>query len=49
MLILLKRNSNKIYKIKEKATQFSGIVVRVPGYKSRSPGSSPGATRFSEE
>jgi hypothetical protein len=26
-----------------------GLVVRVPGYRSRSPGSTPGATRFSEK
>jgi hypothetical protein len=26
-----------------------GLVVRVPGYRSRSPGSIPGATRFSEK
>jgi hypothetical protein len=26
-----------------------GLVVSVPGYKSRDPGSIPGATRFSEK
>jgi hypothetical protein len=26
-----------------------GIVVRVPGYRSRGPGSIPGSTRFSEK
>jgi hypothetical protein len=26
-----------------------GLVVRVPGYRSRGPGSIPGATRFSEK
>jgi hypothetical protein len=26
-----------------------GLVVRVPSYRSRGPGSIPGATRFSEE
>jgi hypothetical protein len=26
-----------------------GVVVRVPGYRSRGPGSIPGATRFSEK
>jgi hypothetical protein len=25
------------------------VVVRVPGYRSRGPGSIPGATRFSEK
>jgi hypothetical protein len=26
-----------------------GLVVRVPGYRSRCPGSIPGGTRFSEK
>jgi hypothetical protein len=26
-----------------------GLVVRVPGYRSRGPGSIPGTTRFSEK
>jgi hypothetical protein len=26
-----------------------GLAVRVPGYRSRGPGSIPGATRFSEK
>jgi hypothetical protein len=26
-----------------------GLVMRVPGYRSRGPGSIPGATRFSEK
>jgi hypothetical protein len=26
-----------------------GVVVRVPGYRARDPGSIPGATRFSEK
>jgi hypothetical protein len=26
-----------------------GLVIRVPGYRSRDPGSIPGATRFSEK
>jgi hypothetical protein len=29
--------------------RLCGIVVRVPGYRSRGPGSIPGATRFSEK
>jgi hypothetical protein len=29
--------------------RFCGIVVRVPDYRSRSPGSIPGATTFSEK
>jgi hypothetical protein len=28
---------------------FCGLVVSVPGYRSRGPGSNPGATRFSEK
>jgi hypothetical protein len=28
--------------------RLCGLVVRVPGYRSRGPGSIPGATRFSE-
>jgi hypothetical protein len=27
----------------------SGLVIRVPGYRSRGTGSIPGATRFSEK
>jgi hypothetical protein len=30
-----------------KVDHLCGIVVRVPGYRSRGPGSIPGATRFS--
>jgi hypothetical protein len=29
--------------------RLCGLVVRVPGYRSRSPSSIPGATRFSEK
>jgi hypothetical protein len=29
--------------------RLCGLVVRVPGYRSRGSGSIPGATRFSEE
>jgi hypothetical protein len=29
--------------------RLCGLVVTVPGYKSRGPGSIPGATRFSEK
>jgi hypothetical protein len=28
---------------------LSGLVIRVPGYKSRGPGSIPSATTFSEK
>jgi hypothetical protein len=30
-------------------TPYCGLVVRVPGYRSRGPGSIPGYTRFSEK
>jgi hypothetical protein len=29
--------------------RLCGLVVRLPGYRSRVPASIPGATRFSEE
>jgi hypothetical protein len=29
--------------------RLCGLLVRVPGYRSRGPGSIPGATRFSEK
>jgi hypothetical protein len=29
--------------------RLCGLVVRVPGYRSRGPGSIPGAARFSEK
>jgi hypothetical protein len=29
--------------------RLCGLVVRVPGYRSRGPGSIPDATRFSEK
>jgi hypothetical protein len=29
--------------------RFCGLVVRVPGYRSRGPGSIPDATRFPEK
>jgi hypothetical protein len=33
----------------ERYDRLCGQVVRVPGYRSRGPGSVPGATRFSEK
>jgi hypothetical protein len=38
--------SNVIY---TQTDRFCSLVVRVPGYRSRGPGSIPGATRFSEK
>jgi hypothetical protein len=32
-----------------KVDRIYGLVVRVPGYRSRGPGSIPGANRFSEK
>jgi hypothetical protein len=29
--------------------RLCGLVIRVPGYRSRGPGSIPGATTFSEK
>jgi hypothetical protein len=34
--------------LRVKVDRFYGLVVRVPGYTYRGPGSIPGATRFSE-
>jgi hypothetical protein len=31
------------------ADRLCGLAIRVPGYRSRDPGSIPGATRFSEK
>jgi hypothetical protein len=31
------------------SSRLCGLMVRVPGYRSRDPGSIPGATRFSEK
>jgi hypothetical protein len=33
----------------ERNDLLCGLVVRVPGYRSKSPGSIPGAARFSEK
>jgi hypothetical protein len=34
---------------RHKPDRLCGLAVGVPGYRSRGPGSIPGATRFSEE
>jgi hypothetical protein len=39
---------NKNY-YQDKENNASGSVVRVPGHRSRGPGSIPGANRFSEK
>jgi hypothetical protein len=33
----------------EQTDRLCGLVARVPGYRSKGPGSTPGATRFSEK
>jgi hypothetical protein len=38
-----------IYVMEKKVYRFCGLVVRVPGYRSRGPGSISGATKFSEK
>jgi hypothetical protein len=36
------------YQVKLKNDRLCGLVFRAPGYRSRGPGSIPGATKFSE-
>jgi hypothetical protein len=38
-----------IYVIWKKVDRLGGLVVRVPGYRPRGPGTIPGPTRFSEK
>jgi hypothetical protein len=38
-----------MFNISQRLWNAGGLVVRVPGYRSRGPGSIPGATRFSEK
>jgi hypothetical protein len=47
--LFLKRVWYKIFELREKSDCLHGLVIRVPGYRSRGPGSIPGATRFSEK
>jgi hypothetical protein len=37
------------FKVSTVYDHLCGLVVRVPGYRFRGPGSIPGATRFSEK
>jgi hypothetical protein len=39
----------KSFRHKLQDDRLCGLVLRVPGYRSRGPGSIPGATRFSEK
>jgi hypothetical protein len=43
------RSELNLYVMQKKIDRFCGLVVRVPGYRSRGPCSIPGATRFSEK
>jgi hypothetical protein len=38
-----------LYVMEKKVDRLCGLVDRVPGFRSRCPGSIPGATRFSEK
>jgi hypothetical protein len=38
-----------IFRVEPGYDLLCGLVVRVPGYRSRFPGSIPGITRFSEK
>jgi hypothetical protein len=38
-----------IYVMQKKVDRLCGLVVGAPGYRSRYPGSIPGATRFPEK
>jgi hypothetical protein len=47
--VLPVRYELSLYVMRKKIDRLCGLVVRVPGYRSRDPGSIPGATRFSEK
>jgi hypothetical protein len=42
-------DTGNFWMIEETDDRLCGLAVRVPGYKSRHPGSIPGATRLSEK
>jgi hypothetical protein len=46
---VLVRTVLKFCEVFRNADRLCGLVVRVPGYRSRGPGSILGATRFSEK
>jgi hypothetical protein len=46
--VLPVRYELSLYVMYKKVDRLCGLVVRVPGYRSRGPGSISGATRFSE-
>jgi hypothetical protein len=48
MMYLVETETHSFEKSLEKVSihRLCGLVVRVPGYRSRGPGSIPGATRF---
>jgi hypothetical protein len=47
----VRRNNERGFSpcVTKRKDRLCGLVVRVPGYRSRGPGSIPGATRFSEK
>jgi hypothetical protein len=47
--VLPVRYELNLYVMQKKVDRLCGLVVRVPGYRSRGPDSIPGATRFSEQ
>jgi hypothetical protein len=38
-----------LYVMQKKVDRLCGLVARIPGYRSRGPGSIPGTTRCSEK
>jgi hypothetical protein len=47
--VLPVRYELNLYVMQMKVDRLCGLVVRVPGYRSRGSGSIPGANRFSEK
>jgi hypothetical protein len=47
--LLLETSVTAVHRYKLIQDRLCGLVIRVRGYRSRGPGSIPGATRFSEE
>jgi hypothetical protein len=43
------KEKNKVIANEDMRDRLCGLVVRVPGYRSKVPLSIPGATRFSEK
>jgi hypothetical protein len=50
MFLAFKRDADRSFKgCRLHCYRLCGLVIRVPGCRSRGPGSTPGATRFSEK